>query len=123
MNNISNYYLKTGDIKVDANELKHLINIINKFIKDNDNVDVTDKDYFDYFEKKYMVLNDIRKQEKTWFDTIKDIDKMNVQSDEDIIKINDMKNSVFSLYDEYKMKRRELQEELDNIKNKKFYFL
>lgn len=128
--NIHDYMIKEGDIKVDAGELRHLFLLIEKYhimiantmldelsederIKFND-----DLQFVEYVQNKYIVLGDLRRKQKLWYDTMKKLEKKDFTKDATQEEIDNFKREIWEYYLEAKTERENLQKEIERLKEK-----
>lgn len=99
-----------GDIKVNVSELERLLWMIDHLI-----IYENEREFFDYFTKKYLLLTSIRKMEKDYYDLLQ-VAK----------RIDDKSSAYFKVlkeYNQFRKQRKELQAELVEIKNSKYSYL
>lgn len=130
---VNDFVIKDGDIKVDANEMRHLLIVVqgyhNILCSMLERLDVGDKsfldtglDYTEYFQNKYIVLGELRRKQKQWFDILKKFEDKSFTAQGTAEEIDGLRRNVWGIYLEEKSKREALQREVDEIKNKKYNF-
>ncbi len=129
--NLEDYAPKEGDIKVDSSEFLLLLKMIEKYhniicsslktLSSQENDDVNfGLEYVEYIQNKYVVLGDLRREQKKWYDILKKLDDKEFVSNISIDEADNLRSQVFGFYLDAKTKRENLQKEVDEIKQKKY---
>lgn len=126
---ISNYRVKEGDIKVNADEMKRLFELVgeyhfmlssmlNELSEDEKKILSHGLEFVEYIQNKYLVLGDLRRQQKQWFDILKKFDDKKFLPDSPIDEVDALRREVWGYYIEAKTNREQLQAEIDKTKDK-----
>ena len=128
--NIYDYMIKDGDVKIDSAELRRLFLIIEKLqIMINDNIMDElneyekikfndDLSFIEYTQNKYIVLGDLRRKQKMWYDTLKKMEKKEFTKDATQEEIDAMKREIWGYYIEAKTDRENLQKEINKLEER-----
>lgn len=126
--NVNDYEIKDGDIKVNACEMRELLNIVQAYHNMLCvNLEQLDKDeqeelnnglqFTEYFQNKYIVLGEARKKQKRWFDMLKKFDDKEFTKNSASEEIEECRRMVWGNYLEAKGERERIQRELDRRAN------
>lgn len=126
---LSDYAIKEGDVKVDAEELKRLFLLVGKYhsalCSMPDQSEEIQKDlikeleFIEYAQNKYIVLGDLRRKQKYWYDILKKMDDKEFTKDATAEEIDNLRREVYGYYLEAKTGRENLQKEIDQLKESK----
>lgn len=126
---LSDYQIKEGDVKVNADDLRHLFSILSGYhsilgcmLSD---LNEEERSFFDkglnfteYAQNKYIVIGDMRREQKKWYDILKKCDDKNFTKNATSEEVDNLRREVWGYYIEAKTKRETLQAELDSISEK-----
>ena len=107
-----NMIVPEGNIKVNAGELKRVVEITEKLLH-SEEMRQADRDYLQYFEQKYVELPALRLKEQDMFNYLKRA-RMVAVSEKDIQTVSRLEDN----YKECRGKRVKLQSELEKDKEK-----
>lgn len=125
-------YAKDGKINIEFQELKKLFKIIELYHKllgnmlDDMNDDEKDEfvkaiDYVEYMLNKYLVLPDISRKQKEWYETLQKFKSDEFTQNSSLEAVEETRRDVWGLYLEAKKEREDLKKELDLLKEKQEY--
>lgn len=128
------YQVKVGEMKCNAHEIRYLLHIMeqmNEIIcgqfygdlnEEEQERHKTNLDYLEYFQNKYLYLPALRKEEKEWFEMLKDaqVRSGKVTDDEDLKKAREIIDFCKLKYEKAKQERVNLTNELDAVKIEKY---
>ena len=102
---LSDYAIKEGDVKVDAEELKRLFLLVGKYhsalCSMPDQSEEIQKDlikeleFIEYAQNKYIVLGDLRRKQKYWYDILKKMDDKEFTKDATAEEIDNLRREVY----------------------------
>ena len=129
--NISDYIVKEGDVKINADELKQLFSLIEKYHSilcvNLDELNEEEKKTLDnglqlveYLQNKYLVLGDLRRKQKQWYDILKKLDNKEFAKNVTPQELDSLRREVWGYYLEAKTERENLQKEIDHLKEENF---
>lgn len=99
-----------GDIKVSVSELEKLMLIVDELICSD-----AEREYFDYFTKKYLLLTSLRRKERDAYNNLNLAERLDNKSSVYIAMIKE--------YNQLRMQRKKLQAELEEKRNNKYSYL
>ena len=99
-----------GDIKVNVSELEKLLHMVELLISTN-----TDREYFDYFTKKYLLLPSLRRKERDAYNNLNLAGRIDNKSGLYVEMVKE--------YNQLRQQRMRLQTELDDTRNAKYSYL
>lgn len=125
-------YAKDGKINIEFQELKKLFKIIEQYhqllgnMLDDMNDDEKDEfvkaiDYVEYMLNKYLVLPDISRKQKEWYETLQKFKSDEFTQNSSPEAVEETRRDVWGLYLEAKKEREDLKKELDMLKEKQKY--
>lgn len=120
---LDEFKIKDGDIKVDGKELKSLFALIGKYHEILCSKDLTPEEeealqkglpLVEQLQNKYIVMGDLRLQQKHWYDVLQMIENGKIPGIEKLPKedIDALRREVYGFYIEAKHKREILKKEL-----------
>lgn len=129
--NISDYIVKEGDVKINADELKQLFSLIEKYHSmlcvNLDELNEEEKKTLDnglqlveYLQNKYLVLGDLRRKQKQWYDILKKLDNKEFAKNVTPQELDSLRREVWGYYLKAKTERENLQKEIDHLKEENF---
>lgn len=99
-----------GDIKVNVSELEKLLHMVDPLISND-----TDREYFYYFTKKYLLLPSLRRKERDAYNNLNLAGRIDNKSSVYVDMIKE--------YNQLRMQRKKLQSELEELRNNKYSYL
>lgn len=122
--------IKEGDIKVDGEELKTLLRVMQYYHSVLDSLDLSPAlkndveltkglEYTEYFQNKYIVLGELRREQKLQYDILQKLNNKEVTSGHSPEEVEAMRREVWGWYLDAKRKREALQAAIDKIKIEK----
>ena len=99
-----------GDIKVNVSELEKLLLIADELISSD-----TDREYFEYFTKKYLLLTSLRRKERDAYNNLNLAGRIDNKSGVYVEMVKE--------YNQLRMQRMKLQQELEDTRNMKYSYL
>ena len=125
--------LKSGDVKVNASEMKQYATMVNFFVDimasksdmftEEEQAEIQQYIAFKkYFESKYIELNELRLLEKQAYDIHSKVVEFKPSLNE-IDTYEELKSETYEKYRECKKNRETLQIELSDLKEKSFYWM
>lgn len=126
---LSDYAVKEGDVKIDAEELKRLFLLVGEYhsmLRSMSDLNEETKkslekdlEFIEYAQNKYIVLGDLRRKQKYWFDILKKMDDKEFTKNVAVEEIDNLRREVYGYYLEAKTKRESLQKEIEQLKKNK----
>lgn len=118
--------LKNGDVKIDAKELKQLFlligdyhtilgNLLGELSPEEEKVFHKGMEFTEYVQNKYIVMGELREEQKKWYDALKRLDKKEYTKGMAEEEIDRLRKEVWGMYLEAKTKRENLKKELDKL--------
>ena len=125
-------YAKDGKINIEFQELKKLFKIIEQYhqllgnMLDDMNDDEKDEfvkaiDYVEYMLNKYLVLPDISRKQKEWFEILQKFKNPEFTQNLSPDAVEETRRDAWGLYLDAKKEREDLKKELDMLKEKQEY--
>ncbi len=99
-----------GDIKVNVSELEKILHMIDPLISTD-----TDREYFDYFAKKYLLLPSLRRKERDAYNNLNLAGRIDNKSSVYVEMVKE--------YNQLRLQRMKLQAELEEVRNNKYSYL
>jgi len=123
---LSDFTIKEGDVKIDAEELKQLFLLIGEYHsmlcsmpdlnKETQEALNRDLEFVEYAQNKYIVLGDLRRKQKYWFDIMKKMDDKEFTKNATLEEVDNLRREVYGYYLDAKTQRENLQKEINQIK-------
>lgn len=125
-------YFKDGKINIEFQELKKLFKVIEQYQQllgnmlddmndDEKNEFVKAIDYVEYMLNKYLLLPDISRKQKEWYETLQKFKSDEFTQNSSLEAVEETRRDVWGLYLEAKKEREDLKKELDLLKEKQEY--
>ncbi len=127
--NLAEFKTKEGDIKVDSQDMRSLfdllenyhtilLNSLEQLTPDQEQQLQTGLALVERMQNKYIVMGDLRLQQKRWYDVLQKIDSRKLQGMENLTEdeITSLRKEVLGFYIEAKQKREELKRELEDAR-------
>lgn len=125
-------YSRDGKINIEFQELKKLFKIIEQYHQllgnmlddmndDEKNEFVKAIDYVEYMLNKYLLLPDISRKQKEWYETLQKFKSDEFTQNSSPEAVEETRRDVWGLYLEAKKEREDLKKELDMLKEKQEY--
>ena len=109
-------FTKDGDAKVNTQDLKNISSVILSLascISSEDKNSLVDElKYAEYFINKYLVLGELRQNQKKNFDLLKKFDDVKFIQGHSREEIDKMRREIWGIYIESKGEREKLEREL-----------
>lgn len=126
---VNDYEIKDGDIKVNAYEIKELLNVIqsyhNMLCVNLEKLDEQEQEelnkglqFTEYFQNKYIVLGEARLKQKHWYELLKKCDNKELKKSASYEEIEELRRTIWGYYLEAKGERERIQRELDRRADK-----
>lgn len=125
--NLAEFKTKEGDIKVDSQDMRSLFELLENYhtILSNSLERLAPEEeeqlqkglvLVELMQNKYIVMGDLRLQQKRWYDVLQKIDSRKLQGIENLTEdeITYLRREVLGFYIEAKQKREELKKELED---------
>lgn len=125
--NLAEFKTKEGDIKVDSQDMRSLFELLENYhtILSNSLERLVPEEeeqlqkglvLVERMQNKYIVMGDLRLQQKRWYDVLQKIDSRKLQGIENLTEdeITYLRQEVLGFYIEAKQKREELKKELED---------
>lgn len=123
---LNEFKIKDGDIKVDGKELKSLFALIGRYHdilcgmtlnQEEETVLREGLRLVEQMQNKYIVMGDLRMQQKHWYDVLQMIDSGKIAGIEKEApeKVDALRREVYGFYLEAKQKREVLSKELKKM--------
>jgi len=125
--NLAEFKTKEGDIKVDSQDMRSLFELLENYhtILSNSLERLAPEEeeqlqkglaLVELMQNKYIVMGELRLQQKRWYDALQKIDSRKLQGIENLTEdeITCLRQEVLGFYIEAKQKREELKKELED---------
>lgn len=123
---LDEFKIKDGNIKVDGKELKSLFALIGKYHEILCSKELNPEEeealqkgllLVEQLQNKYIVMGDLRLQQKHWYDVLQMIDNGKILGIETLTteKVDALRREVYGFYIEAKQKREILKKELGRM--------
>lgn len=121
--------VKTGDIKVDSEELKILFECLQNYhsvlcnsldiLAEDERRDLENGIAFtEYMQNKYLVLGELRQNQKQMYDFLQKFKDENFTKSSSAEEVENARRTVWGMYLDYKGQREQLERELALVKEK-----